>query len=329
MKRAELDAALEEQWELAGHLASEGRHSEYFEVVQTLKREEPEVYAAGRTMFDQVAIAELMLADRRPEVAAWLEPPAEDPEALASLLDLLLAVGCDTEASALARRAGPAVKQSRRVDDPNFLVEWILFQEVEPFLDARDASSAAVARIEAAMKKLSLRFERAFIQAELADALGAFPDPAPLAKRQPQLAFAYHERLARHFLHWLKLEVGLSWASARFYASVAGALWVQHALERPKAPPFRLEPEVLDGYLEEQGAAGVRALALVQALWWQGPYLRKQGALDAKGVSGLRERLADAQERILEGLDVRDPGPRLLPDPARFRWLERRANAKA
>ena len=324
--------------ELHEALLGAGRHPACFELIQRIKREQPEAFAYAHLGLDRTAIAELLMSGRRSEVPGWLARfcagPAEDPEALADVIELLLTTGCDTELYAFAKLAGPALQSAEVVHDPQFLVEWIVFEQLQPLLDAGEVSDAAIVEVEKRCRKQQIDFQRGFIRQELEEALGPFPDPAPLAKhfkpgdrrKGEKARFEYLRAIQRHFMTWLHRRVGTCWASSRYYSSLATGL----LLRRPAESLFGFDAKKLREHIDEEyfigdegEIIGVKSLSLLQALWWFGPYLEENRVIDVVGVGELHALVRNERLALLERFPPTDAGARILPDPAAFRWVSR------
>ena len=65
---------------------------------------------------------------------------------------------------------------------------------------------------------------------------------------------------------------------------------------------------------------GVRALSLLQGVWWFAAYLNQQEVFDASEVDRVRAASVKLADLVNKAVDVSDDGPRIFPDLAHYRW---------
>ena len=315
---------------LHSRLAETGELQLYVKLLLRLRQEFPAAYAPAQGLFDRALIAEALRAGEYSAVATYLEAFKEHPDAfpdeLSSVVDMLLATNSQTELLDLARSVGKAVHDSPRVIGGEFILDWLILDAYLPAYDARDASADAVRGIISGLEalKIGLEPQRALIAKELAEIFGPFPAPADFKRSKKEGPHSYHASVMHHFTGYLHDHVGLSWSSARAFASELTA-YLQYAVPKEGAThPFQVDAKHLEAYLAEHflhmlSMNGIRGLILLQALWWLSDYLEINGQ-EAAITAPLKPLSEELATKMRAALGATDPGSQLLGNPAQYRW---------
>lgn len=308
------------EWKAA--LCDAGRWDELVDRLRRLRRDFPLVYDQVFYYMDPTLATGLLATGRAAELGSLLDRfaayPDADSERLETLLDILLAANRQEDAFALARAV--TLRPAGLSDGPG--LAWAQLAAALPVFEQRSPSDAAAADLTRAYATVRLPWPAEEAPAEARRALEeAFAplDWSALARGQATRAEA--RSATSHFWVWLHDTQGLSWAAAAFFADRVRELYDDAGLrKRVLRSPLGLTERTLDGFIGKTCSAflafdGVRALALLQALWFYADFLVAMGVYPAADTEPLRQACRALQATVLRATDSGDAGPHLF---ARF-----------
>lgn len=318
-------------FELGAALARRGERSRYVDLLLRIRRAQPRSYLLAHGYHDRDVIVDSLLAGRRSEVVQFFDffntYPDSSPDQLADVINILLSANCDTELLDLVRAVAVPVAQSRRVIGGEFAVVWIIFEQMLPALEARDASEGSIQGVLERLDALDppIRLDRKSIAADIQDTLRGLPDRSSADLRGSDARGRYQTRVMRHFTCWVHDQQGLSWVSSRYFAIAVVNALAGSSQERGPIRRFHLDETTLEGHIVQTCKQilwidGVRALSLLQGVWWFAMYLdahQVEGNDPAQRIQAACLKLA---EKVRGVVDASDPGPLLFQDISAYRW---------
>jgi len=312
------------EWESA--LCGAGRWNELVDRLRRLRRDLPLAYDQGFYYLDNALATGLLATGRAAELGTLLDRfaayPGADWGALSRMLDVLLVANRQEDAFALARATtrpsagasgGPGHGPGRR---------WVLLQAAIPVYEQRSDSAAAAAALVKAYGAIELPWAQEAALAGAKDALQAAFAPVDWAvPGTGRLKKEEAEPLCAHFWVWLHDTQGMSWATAAFFADRLRDLCDDAPLrKRLLRSPLGLTERVLDtfvcdAYMDFLTLNGIRAIALLQALWFYADFLVAMGAYRSEATEPLRQACRSLYASLVKALEATDAGPHLF---ARF-----------
>ncbi|MEK7865851.1 MAG: SEC-C domain-containing protein, partial [Planctomycetota bacterium] len=242
-------------FELGAALARRGERSRYVELLLRIRREQPRSYLLAHGYHDRDVIADSLLAGRRSEVVQFFDLfkayPDSSPDQLNDVVNILLSANCDTELLDLVRAVAVPVARSRRVIGGEFALVWLIFEQLLPALDARDASEGSIQGVLERLDALDLpiRLDRKSIATDIQETLGGLPDPSSADLRGRDARERYQTRVMRHFTCWVHDQQGLSWVSARHFGIAVAKALADPSQEKGALRRFHLDEATLEGHI--------------------------------------------------------------------------------
>ncbi|MBI3890222.1 MAG: SEC-C domain-containing protein [Candidatus Wallbacteria bacterium] len=322
-------------FEVGGALQAAGQHGRYLELLQRLRRDQPEMYGRVHGWLDRDLVVELLVAGRRSEVAGcfgyFRKSPGEAPDELCAVVDVLLATNCETELFALAQDLAVPVYEAPDVVGGDFILDWLIHAQLVPALDRRDSSDEEIGNVLDRLEQLDLPVEvsATWVADELRDTLDRSVPKPPSSKKDFD---RYLPRLIRHFTGWLHDRQGLTWSSAKFFALRLGEYVGGGRSGRKSGGTLSFKQAQLDSYIAQHCKKffcldGLAAMSLLQAVWWYAEFASENAVPsgdDAATIRGTAQRLA---QLVREAAGKEDEGPLLLANLSCYRWTGSAATA--
>lgn len=311
-------------FELGGALARAERREDYLGLLRRLRHEQPEMYFECFGYYDEDLLTEALRTGRREDIPACLrlfqEHPAKHIDQFARVVDLLAWRGYETELKELLEPTAEKIACSPEVLGGEFGERWLTHLALFPFLEAGDASPAAVDRFfRATMGHGYLIHD--------ADNRAWFTRAITMSSRSPAAAVEdlkhtrsdwFHNDVAWSFTGWLRRTKALTWTSARFLAEALINYWIWREEGKKSTSPFGLSKERLDHYLAQCCGDffclnGVRALSTLQGFHYFTEYLVAHDYFSSADALRLQDAAAAFFEPIRYSVDSSDSGYLICP----------------
>ncbi len=270
--------------ELQAMMVGAGRRAEWMERMLRLRSEYPLVYDQLYGYLDTTLAVSLISAGRADQVSCILDRfvkyPDHDPDCLAEMFEILLVANRQDDVFTLARSTAVPCMCSRNVWGPAPGIDWLFLEAKLPVCERRDCSDQAAADIVAACNALELPFSH---EVSIDDAKtwlhNLFSSMDWESLRHKRLKKSMLSNLIGNYQVWIKDTKSLSWATSSFFSS---RLWTMYAKgmsggKRVRDPLYPDEAKVEAFICSHDsalfGVRGVRAFALLQALFWFADFL--------------------------------------------------------
>lgn len=311
-------------FELGAALARAECTGDYLALLRRLRDEQPEMYFECFGYYDEDLLTEALRTGRREEIPACLrlfqEHPVKHIDHFARVVDLLAWRGYEPELKALLEPTARKIDDSPEVLAGEFGLEWLTNLAMFPFLEAGDASPAAMDRLrEAAMVPGYLSDDAANRHWLARAVILSSRSPAEAGLDLNATGYKWlHDDVGWGFAGWLRRTRGLAWSSARLLADALLRYWAWKEERKKPTSPFGLSKERLDHYLAQccgdfMCINGVRALSTLQAFHYFTDYLVANDCFNPADALRLQAAAASFYETIRSAVDSCDSGYRLCP----------------
>lgn len=316
--------ALHEEFlfELGAELGRRQRWSDYIRLLRRLRQEQPRTYSFCFGYYDRDIIYELAIAGRAEEIPAFFgffrQYPDSHPDSCHTIINFLAWRGLAQPLFELGEAVAVPMATSKEVVGGGFALDWLIFREHVPFLDANDSSAAAAAQIEQNLLVLApeipWRLDRELIRRNLEMAI-QLPAVLELHEFKPR-----EERwlidLLWNFKGQLHFRKGVPWVQAQFLADRLED-FVFWCADR-NHDPFQFKEPELENFLVRTckdffWMDGVRAVSMLQAAAWFAEYLPVTDIFPEAGRQAIITTCSRLFEKTRKTVDSTDPAYRLSP----------------
>ena len=324
-------------FELGAELGRRKEWSRHAELLTRIRAEHPGMYVRSFSYYDYDLMIERIATGQLEAIPQLFnffhQYPDSEPDNAHRVTDLLAWTGMQEELFAFAKPLAIPMWTSPDVFGGWFMLRWLVFAQYVPHLDAcGDPNEAARALMESLTRldiPRGLEFDVDVLRRELrlCRETPAVWDLAKSRKSREVVQF-YHDVRWNYcaFLHDVK---GFPWARADFLADRLRDYWSDCPDGKKPKDAFRLNEDHLNGFIartckEFFGVNGVRAVSLVEAVWYFVDYLTVHSQIEDEKARSIRESCHRLFGLCLRALDSTDPVPRLMPVFPEMACLRRR-----
>lgn len=319
-------------FELGAELGRRRQWSRHAELLRRIRIEHPEMYVRAFSYYDRDLIIEQLVTGRMNDISRFFnffhQYPASEPDNAAEIIELLAWTGHDEALLQFVRPLAVPMWISPDVMGGGLGLDWLILAEYAPFLNSREDSGVCAGQVTARIKAMGLprelEMDKDLIRLEIDCFRNTLAIPDFSLCRTADEVYRFYHDVAWSYSGFLYKSLGFSWTSAFFLKEQLKDYWLDVPKGKKAREPFQFDEDRLNRYIARRcrqfiGLDGVKATALLQAVWHFAEYLRAHGPIERETFEHMRRISSQLFERCRKAVDSTDPAPRLISEFPNFK----------
>lgn len=315
--------------DLQGIAIRAGRRDALVQLLLRFRYDYPIVYDQIFEYVDTLLAAHFIAEEQDHEISRLLDRfcayPDKEVDSLAKFFHILLVADRQDDVFTLARATAVPCACSPHVLGYGPGVRWFLLEAGLPVWERRECSDDAATALIQAYDALELPFDHGMEKSEAHQLFAETFEPldwSGLNDREERDYFL--ESLCLHFSVWLHDRIPMSWAASAYFSDWLTTFFLDEDVQKKNRKSLLTPTEdSIDTFLAQHckdffWVDGMRAFAVLQALWLMADHLLEQGQIESEEKQSLHNTCLNLSGRLQEVLSAEDEGRLLFADFPRY-----------
>lgn len=318
-------------FELGAELGRRQQWSRQAELLRRIRNEHPEMYVRAFSYYDRDLIIEHVATGQAQDVSRFFnffhQYPDSEPDNVKEIVEFLAWTGNDEALLDFVRPLAVPMWISPDVIGGWLCLHWLILAEYVPFLNSNEDSRVCAEQVQARITAMALprevEMDVDLIHRDIDCFRSTRAPPDFSLCRTAEDIFRFYQDTAWNYAGFLCRSGSFSWTRAFFLKERLTDYWLDVPKGKKANEPFQFDEGRLDRHIARHcrqffGIDGVKATALLQAIWHFADYLRANDRLDGETVEQVHRISSQLFERCRKAVDSTDPAPRLVSEFPNF-----------